>query len=139
MTTFSADGEPQGLTVNSFTSVSLAPPLVLFCIDLESQSAQHFERAESFAVHVLREESRELSDRFAFAKGERFAGISWSRGAQGAPILEAALAVLECRKREWIVAGDHAIVVGEAVGLAEGEAGAPLVYFRGAYRQIKED
>jgi flavin reductase (DIM6/NTAB) family NADH-FMN oxidoreductase RutF len=136
-TTRDAQGEPHGLTVNSFTSVSLDPPLVLICIDRASQTLRAFRDAPGFALNVLAEHQRDLSQRFAQWPESRFQGVKWSPGEHtGSPVLEGALCVMECAKENWIEAGDHWILVGRVVG-AETAEGQPLLYFTGQYRAIR--
>lgn len=130
------DGKPHGLTVNSFTSVSLEPPLVLVCVGHKAASHGPFANAETFAVNVLGAEQQELSARFASSHPNRFEGIEWEHGELGAPVLGGALAVLECEMREKIEAGDHTVFVG-LVRRAVVREGAPLIYFSGKYRELK--
>lgn len=128
-------GTPEGLTVNSFTSVSLEPPLVLVCIDKGATAHVHFMAARGFAINVLAEDQIDLSRHFATFTGDRFEGLQWRAGLHGAPILSGVLASLECATREHFDAGDHTILVGE-VERTETHAGTPLVYFAGAYRRL---
>jgi flavin reductase (DIM6/NTAB) family NADH-FMN oxidoreductase RutF len=129
------DGTPLGLTVNSFSSVSLDPPLALVCIDVSASVHDAFMASNSFAVNILREEQQGLSDRFAFGQGDRFEGVEWTAGISGAPVLGGILAVLECETRERIPAGDHTIFVG-AVVRAESRDGRPLLYYASEYRRL---
>ncbi|MBL8179156.1 MAG: flavin reductase family protein [Bryobacterales bacterium] len=128
-------GEPHGLTINSFTSVSLAPPLVLICIDYRAQVLQVFLRASQFAVNILRDSQQEISNRFAYRVEDRFCEVSWKPGQTGAPILDGALASIECVTRQVIDAGDHTILLGEAVAVHAG-GGDPLLYFNSKYHRI---
>ena len=130
-----ADGSPHGITVNSFTSVSLRPPLVLVCIDHQAASREHFQTQEYFAINVLRTTQRDLSVRFAEWPEGRFEGVPWSPGSGGAPVLADVLAVFECRKYQLLTAGDHDLVLGEVLRCSE-SPGEPLLYFGGAYRQF---
>ena len=134
-TAFGADGQPHGLTVNSFVSVSLDPPLVSFCIDRGALALAHFLEAPGFAIHVLSEEQEELSSRFARRGKDRFQGLAWSRGQTGAPLLAQALALFECERRQAIAAGDHYILLGEVKHATAG-SGAPLLYFESRYRRL---
>lgn len=129
------DGTPEGLTVNSFTAVSLDPPLVLVCIDKSATAHVHFMAARGFAVNVLAENQIDLSRHFATYTGDRFEGLEWRAGLHGAPILDGILASLECATRRHFDAGDHTIVVGQ-VERAATHAGTPLVYFASAYRRL---
>lgn len=129
------DGTPQGLTVNSFTSVSLDPPLVLACIDKSASAYAHFMTARGFAINVLTEDQIDLSQHFATFTGDRFEAVRWHTGLHGAPILEGILASLECSIWKRVDAGDHTVFLGQ-VERVEMHAGAPLVYFAGAYRRL---
>jgi flavin reductase (DIM6/NTAB) family NADH-FMN oxidoreductase RutF len=130
------DGEkPHGLTVNSFTSVSLQPPLVLFCIDKEAAIAEAFTRQAYFAVNILSDRQQALSSAFAFRMGDRFEGVAWTPGTGGAPVIEGSLAVLECRLVRVLPAGDHYILIGETLNASVRE-GEPLGYFRGRYARV---
>lgn len=130
-----AAGTPHGLTVSSFTSVSLDPPLILICLGHAVTSIEVFRGARYFAVNVLAEEQRDIADRFARKGFDRFDGLKWSAGASGAPLLAGALATMECVVRQRVAAGDHDILVGEMVG-AHAADGAPLIYFSSRFRSL---
>lgn len=130
------DGKPHGLTINSFTSVSLEPPLVLVCIGHKAATHGPFSSASTFTVNFLRAEQQELSARFASSHPNRFEGVEWDHGELGAPVLGGTLAVMECEMKEKIDAGDHTIFLGLVRRAAVSE-GAPLVYFSGKYRELK--
>jgi len=109
-----SDGSPYGLTVNSFTSVSLDPPLILVCIGHTSTSHARLVAAPAFTVNVLSAGQRDVALRFASEPSEgRFDELGWERAASGAPILEGAAAWLECSAYEVVGGGDHSIVVGK--------------------------
>ena|SRR5215212_99196 len=135
VTTIAPDGSPRGLTANSFTSVSLSPPLVLVCIDRAAKSYTAFTQGNGFAINILSQDQRELSQRFASKTADKFAGVDWSKGANGAPILDGALAWLECRHWRWVTAGDHIVLIGEVVDLGV-NPGQPLAYFGSAYGAV---
>lgn len=135
-TVMGRDGKPHGLTVNSFTSVSLEPPLVLVCVGHKAATHGPFSSAETFAINILSAEQQDLSARFASSHPNRFEGMEWDHGELGAPVLGGALAVLECEMREKIDAGDHTIFLG-LVRRAGVKDGAPLIYFSGKYRELK--
>jgi flavin reductase (DIM6/NTAB) family NADH-FMN oxidoreductase RutF len=135
VTTIAPDGSPRGFTANSFTSVSLNPPLVLVCIDRGAQSYAAFTQGSGFAVNILSQDQRDLSQRFASRTTDKFAGVAWSRGANGSPILDGALAWLECRHWRWVTAGDHVVLIGEVVDLGV-NPGQPLAYFGSAYGAV---
>ncbi|MEE8433999.1 MAG: flavin reductase family protein [bacterium] len=134
-----SDGEGRlgGLTASSFTSVSLTPPLVLFCLGQDSTSYGVFERADGFVVHILAAGQEHLSNLFSSKSTDKFEQVDYRAGAGGAPILSGCLAVLECSARQKITAGDHLILVGE-VQSAQSEEAAPLWYYRGGYRKLTE-
>lgn len=131
-----ADGKPHGLTANSFSTVSLTPPLILLCVDTRAKLLDHFFGTGYFAVNVLSEAQQELSSRFAKPNIDRFEGVAWQEGRTGAPLLPGSLATLECKLVQQPVAGDHVILVGEVLHLNIAEEGHPLCYFCGSYRQI---
>ncbi|BCJ40113.1 hypothetical protein GCM10010168_29710 [Actinoplanes ianthinogenes] len=108
-------GHDVGLTINSFTSVSLVPPLVLWCLRRDSRCHPAFVTTPRFAVNVLAAGQRELAERFA-GPGDRFRGIASRPGPEGLPLLEDVAAYLICRTRRLIPAGDHVILIGEVVG-----------------------
>jgi|ERR1700687_357893 len=135
VTTIGDDGKPYGLTATAFTSVSLEPPLVLVCVDKRSESHPHFHTSRVFAVNFLGVDHEHLSRRFAVTGGDKFTDLATDKGVTGAPILPEALGYLDCSTVEVFEGGDHTIFLGrvEAANAREGE---PLLYFRGAYRQI---
>ena len=135
VTTRDAGGVPLGFTANSFTSVSLDPPLVLVCVGHEVEGFDAYRRCPEFAINVLGESQRALSDRFATEHPDRFGGVRWRQGAHGAPILEGCIAALECVPWRRIEAGDHMILIGRVLR-CEGSAGRPLAYWRGRYRRL---
>lgn len=130
-------GQPYGLTINSFTSVSLHPPLVLISVAHRCSVLPHFLASSHFAVNVLTEEQRDLSVRFAECKGDRFEGVTWAPGVSGAPALSGSLAVLECRFSQSVDAGDHTLVIGEVINAEYGE-GNPLLYFNSRYAKLSK-
>jgi flavin reductase (DIM6/NTAB) family NADH-FMN oxidoreductase RutF len=135
-TAVGTDGAPHGLTVSSFTSVSLSPPLVLVCIGHSSTVLKHFRASPFFGINILREANTEVSEHFARKGRDRFNGVEWLPGKTGAPLLPDALAVLECKRTDTVGAGDHDILIGKVVR-AEWREGRPLVYFGSAYRRLE--
>lgn len=123
---------PHGLTANSFTSVSLAPPLIAVCLARRSRVLSRIRPGTGFAVNVLASDQDELCRRFAGPAEDRFAGVAWSPGVVGAPLLTGSLAVLECCLERWFYGGDHVILLG-AVRSASSSARAPLLVYRGAF------
>lgn len=135
VSTRTAEGEPYGLTVNSFTSVSLDPPLVLACLDNASSGIEHFEASTTFAVSLLASDQEDVSVHFSTAGTDR-AGSRYRDGTLGLPLIRGALAALECRVRERLSGGDHTILIGAVTHVhLEPDAGprSPLVYQGGRY------
>jgi len=131
-----AKGTPHGLTVSSFASVSLHPPLILISLGHAVAAIKHFRAGRYFAVNVLAEAQLPLSDHFARKGHDRFDGVAWEAGESGAPLLPDALATLECETMQRIRAGDHDIFVGEVVHVRVAD-GAPLIHFASAYRKLE--
>jgi flavin reductase (DIM6/NTAB) family NADH-FMN oxidoreductase RutF len=128
-----ADGVPVGLTANSFNSVSLEPPLVLWSLARSAGSMPAFERGSHYSINILAADQYALAERFASKTLDRFAQLSFREGAGGAPILEGAAAVFECFNRSRYEEGDHVIFVGE-VERCEWRPGAqPLIFHGGRY------
>jgi flavin reductase (DIM6/NTAB) family NADH-FMN oxidoreductase RutF len=132
---FDSEGVPHGLTVSSFTSVSLNPPLVLICLGHDVTIIDIFRASQYFGINVLSEDQRELSERFARKNEDRFNGLAWHRGKSGVPLLPGVLASIECAIDRRVVAGDHDIFVGEMVS-AHVADGAPLIHFASRYRTL---
>jgi flavin reductase (DIM6/NTAB) family NADH-FMN oxidoreductase RutF len=130
------DGGLVGFTANSFTSVSLDPPLVLICLAKTSLNAALFEAGSEFAVHVLHMGQQQTASLFATRGADKFADLDWETWDTGVPIIPGSLAVLECTHHATHDGGDHLIVVGK-VGRAHHEPqGDPLLFFRGRYRRL---
>lgn len=138
ITARAADGEIAGLTVNSFNSVSLDPPLVLWSLGRDSPSHEVFERATHFAVNVLSEQQRALSDNFARSGVDKFVGLSWTPATSGAPLLPDCCAWFECRIAARHPGGDHTIFIGEVEKFVHDVTRAPLLYFGGEYRCLSQ-
>ncbi|RJF84146.1 flavin reductase [Azospirillum cavernae] len=137
ITTLAPDGAPVGVTVNSFSSVSLDPPLVQFCLGRTAASFAAFSAAPSFVVNILAADQEELSGRFSRRDlDDRWSGVAVEPSASGVPVLSGCLARLECDREHLLDGGDHVIVLGRVRRLASREDGAPLLYFRGGYAQI---
>lgn len=135
ITTLDGQGGPCGFTASSFSSVSLDPPMVLFCLGLESSVTETFLKANAFAAHILSSKQQALSNQFAASGADRFEGLEIRSGYEGIPILAGSLAVLECRIVHRYPGGDHIIVVGEVEAVQVGE-GNPLLYFKGQYETL---
>ena len=134
-TVLDADGLPHGLTVNSFSSVSLEPPLISICLGHAVTMIDAFRESKHFGINVLKEDQQELSERFARKGFDRFEGVPWYRGETGAPLLPGVLAAIECVQRHRVTAGDHDIFIAEMLR-AEVAEGEPLIYFAGEYRSL---
>jgi flavin reductase (DIM6/NTAB) family NADH-FMN oxidoreductase RutF len=139
--TVSSPQGPHGMTANSFTSVSLDPPLLLVSVDLGRHTHPLLERAERFAISVLAEEHRDLSSRFAGQQGERqedFSDVAHTLTADGLPLISGALAHFVCRRFAVYPAGDHSLFLGQVEQLSYQPGLAPLLYFGGRYHAIGE-
>lgn len=137
VTTLDPEGRAIGLTVNSFNTVSLEPPLVLWSLSRASPNLEAFLRAGHFAVNVLAADQQALSERFARRGADKFAGLDWREGLGGAPLLPGCCAILECRNETQHPGGDHLIFIGRVEGCSRsGEA--PLVFHGGRYRQLRD-
>ena len=137
VTCVDAQGAPIGLTANSFNSLSLAPPLVLWSLRESSPSLGAFKAARYFAVNVLAETQVDLSRRFASQVTDKFAEGAWAQGLGGAPVLAGCAAVFECEMQAQHVAGDHQLFIGSVLRLAD-LAVAPLLFQGGHYRMLGE-
>ena len=137
VTCLDASGQPVGLTANSFTALSLEPPLVLWSLRSASPSMAAFEAAPRFAVNVLTESQVELSRRFAARSDDRFADVAWAQGEQGAPVLAGCAAVFECETLSHQMAGDHRLFIGRVLACTE-SALPPLLFQAGHYRLLGE-
>ena len=139
VTCLDGDGHPVGLTANSFTSLSLDPPLLLVCVAKAAASAGPLSKAEHFAVNVLQTGQQPASITFSTRGEDRFGCTPWALGEHGVPVLGNSLSVFECARHAIHEGGDHFILVGE-VRKATFEPGLdPLLYFRGKYRRLHFD
>ncbi|MEP2718699.1 alpha/beta fold hydrolase [Pseudophaeobacter sp.] len=132
VTSHDKTGQPLGFTANSFSSVSLDPPLVLVCLANSSRNYAALTQASGFAVNILAEDQKEISNTFARPSDDRFAGVSWKVGPQGSPILAGVSAWFDCSMFKTVEAGDHVILIGEVKGFDTSTAPG-LGYARGAY------
>src|ERR1017187_7827315 len=135
VTTLDNHGHPHGMTVNSFSSVSLEPPLVLVSIDLRNAILGHFISSSWFAINILAEHQEDISRRFSSPTENRFLDLDWHAGESGTPLLDGVLAQLECSVVRTFEVGDHTVLIGEVRRAALSE-GKPLVYFDSAYRSL---
>ena len=127
-----ADGTPRGFTANSFSSVSLDPPLLLVCIAKSALSLRVFQEAPCFSVNILEQSQAEVSRIFASQAVDKFDRVPWDKGVSEIPLLRGSLARFICETDRQIDAGDHAILLGKVVGF-DYQNGTPLSYFRGKY------
>jgi flavin reductase (DIM6/NTAB) family NADH-FMN oxidoreductase RutF len=134
--TAKADTQLVGLTVNSFNSVSLDPPLILFSITRASRSLNGLLHAPAFAVNILSRDQESLSNHFARSHADKWLEVAHTVGHYGAPLLSGVLAHFECTPYANYDGGDHVIMVGRVVRFALNDAGEPLVYFRSRYRSL---
>lgn len=127
------DGAPVGLTANSFNSVSLTPPLVLWSLSRRAGTMPAFRAGSHYAINILAADQRTLAERFAGRAEDRFDGVDWHEGAAGAPVIEGAVAVFECFNRSRYEEGDHVIFVGEVERCAHRAGAQPLIFHGGRY------
>lgn len=135
--TATCDRKPVGLAVGSFTSLSLEPPLVLFCPGKSSSSWPKIEQSGAFCVNVLGEDQENVCRIFAGKAEDKFVGLGWKPSAWGSPILDGVLAWIDCSIEQVIEGGDHWIVVGRVRELEVSGRGGPLVFFRGGYGRFE--
>ena len=129
VTTSDADGV-HGTTVSAFSSVSLAPPLLLVCMDLGSRTYQRVAKNLGFAVNILAAEQDDLALRFASSKQiKKFEGVEYKTGASGSPIIAGSKCVIDCQLTDNHLSGDHAILVGKPLQVYLAEEKEPLLYF----------
>ncbi len=132
-----ADGRLLGVTINSFSSVSLEPPLVLFSLGNHSPSLELFTQVTHFAINILAADQTELSQRFATSGSDKFAGLAWQEGEGGAPVLPGCCAWFECENTARYPGGDHEIFLGRVLAYGQ-EQRSPLLFHRGRYAQLAE-
>jgi len=135
ITTSDITGTPFGLTVNSFTSLSLNPPLVVVCVDKTVDCYSCFDESKVFAVNILSEDQEELSRRFATKGIEKFAGIQWRMGEHGLPLLDGVIGTIECKVTRSYEGGDHTLFLGEILS-ATAKGDRPLLFFKGKYHRL---
>jgi 3-hydroxy-9,10-secoandrosta-1,3,5(10)-triene-9,17-dione monooxygenase reductase component len=132
-----SNGEPVGMTCQSFSSVSLDPPLVLFCPAKSSRAWPQMQRAGYFCVNLLSHDQLDLSNAFARTGADKFAGVSWRPSATGAPLLDGVLGWVDCTIYAVHEAGDHYVVIGRVMDLGVEEAPHPLLFYRGRYARTE--
>lgn len=137
ITTKDNEGAPQGLTANAFMSLSLNPPLVIISVDKGATCYNCFAKGNGYTVNFLSENQEEISKRFATKGIDKFAGLGWREGGNGAAIIDGVLGHVECRITQSYDGGDHTIVVGEILNVAAtGER--PLLFFKGKYQKLPD-
>ncbi|MET4036733.1 flavin reductase family protein [Bradyrhizobium barranii subsp. apii] len=138
ITAMAADGKPYGITCNSFASVSLNPPLVLWSLGFYSSSLPVFQNASHFAVHILGTSQQALANKFAKSSEDKFAGVDWTPGLGNAPVLAESVANFQCRSVNRYYGGDHVIFLGAVEAYAY-SAKEPLLFARGRYGRFLAD
>jgi len=137
VTTMGPNDEPVGMTANSFSSVSLDPPLVLWSVGNHAGSFDIFSSAEHYAVHILHKEQEVLSNLFASRGEDKFGNIEWSKGELGSPILSDYAVCLQCKMEYVYPGGDHNILVGRVVAFDDRDIEAPILFHKGRYANIR--
>ena len=128
-----------GMTINSFTSVSLNPPLVSFCIDNKSANLKLFKKNRYFSLNVLSQEQQALASAFATPRNSKKWGVEpYFFGAKGNPIFQNSLAFFECKKHKIIKIGDHHVVIGEVLDFGKINDAKPLFYYAGKYAEVQK-
>lgn len=136
MTGLADDGERIGLTINSFTSVSLDPPLVSICLARTANSFETLQMRHGFILNVLGEDQRDISGRFATSGGDKWRGVDYRDGRNGVPILVPNLAAFQCTPYAEHDGGDHIIVIGRVEAVEYDPGAAPLVFHQGGYSRL---
>ena len=135
ITTVGSEGKPEGMTANSFSGLSLEPPLIHWCIGKSAPTHDTFRASEHFAVNILRADQQQISNQFATPSADKFIGIDWRPGLGGGPIIDDALAVFECSNWGQNEGGDHTILVGEVESFTYRD-GDPLLFSAGKYAPV---
>jgi flavin reductase (DIM6/NTAB) family NADH-FMN oxidoreductase RutF len=138
VTAIDPDGHPIGLTVNSFSAVSLNPALVLWCLDNGSNNLEAFRHASHHAINILAEDQQDISNRFATWPADRFAGLPWQHGLGGAPVFPNCCATFEVANETIHIAGDHTIFIGRVERFTETAELAPILFHAGQYRKLAD-
>lgn len=135
ITTLGKNGQKVGMTANSFNSVSLTPPLILWSIGKNTNCYEDFMAADAFAVHVLAQDQQDLSNRFATTGIDRFADLDCLEGLSGVPVLPHYSVCFQCAVAQKYDGGDHTIITGEVMQFTDNQL-QPLVFYRGKYHSI---
>ncbi len=136
ITALNENGEPQGMTANSFSSVSLEPPLVSWCVGRESRLFDLFQKTSHFAVNILTTEQEETSQLFASPTDDKFGNIKWHEGLNGLPLLDDSPCQFQCEIEHRYSGGDHTILIGRVLEFAN-KPMSPLIFHGGQYRSLK--
>jgi len=131
--TTAVDGERAGIAANSFSSLSLDPPLVLWSLGRASRSASAFRRSTHFAVNVLSHAQLPVAEAFSSRSTDKFAGFQWLPGEGGLPLLAGSVATLECKVERMLEAGDHVLFIGEVLRFRREDDASPLIFVQGRY------
>jgi len=132
-----ADGQPFGMAVGSFASLSLDPPQILFCAGATSTTWPRIREAGSFCVNILSEDQEDVCRVFASKAPDKFAEIGWKHSGTGSPLLEGVMAYIDCQIETVVTSGDHDLVVGAVRDLDVLHEGGPLLFFRGGYGRFQ--
>lgn len=138
LTTLAADGRSIGVTISSFNSVSLDPPLILWSLSLNSPNIAAFQNASHYSVNILAAGQQALSNRFASQRNDRFTDIPTQPGLSGIPLIEGCCAWFECSNEAHYPGGDHLIFVGRVERFARGPAESPLIFHNARYRRLDD-
>lgn len=138
ITTLGERGTPVGLTVNSFSSVSLDPPLILWSLSLHAPSLSAFRHHDGFAVNIMSEEAKDVVQQFARPSNDKFANLAWRRGYLGVPLLNDVVAIFECRTESRILRGDHEIYIGGVERFSRSDQ-RPLIFHHGRFKKLGAD
>lgn len=136
VSTLNGEGAPCGLTINSFASVSLDPPLVLWGLNANSPSLPYFDNADAFTISILSHEQGELASRFARREPDKFDGVAFEACERGVPIIEGAVASLECRPWSRVEAGDHILYIWRVADARVHSLNSPLVFHNSGFKRI---
>lgn len=137
ITALDGQRKPIGLTANSFTSVALSPPMVLWSIGESSRSFESFIRAEFYAVHILAKAQKEIAALFAGRADNKFAGLAWRGGNRGLPILPEFSVCFECQVEDVHPCGNQHLMIGRVLSIRQGETGSALTYFHSRFGHIE--
>jgi flavin reductase (DIM6/NTAB) family NADH-FMN oxidoreductase RutF len=136
VTTLDQDGKPVGMTMSAVTSLSLNPPQFLICVDNRARTLAAIVASGHFCINYLRQDQESLASAFARRGEDRFAALAHRIEHTGSPVIEGAIAFIECKVNGVHAGGDHTIIVGDAVN-GDAPGGEPLAYFRGSYRRLE--